>query len=106
MKKIVLFCAGGLSSSLLVVKMREAAQQMNYDCDIIAHHSMGYSSNKSDRKIEADVVLLGPQINFYIQNFKANFTCPVEVIDRMDYGMVRGDKVLAHAIRLIQESSN
>lgn len=34
MKKIVLFCAGGMSTSLLVNKMREAAAKQGKEYDI------------------------------------------------------------------------
>ena len=37
MKKIVLFCAGGMSTSLLVNKMREAAAKQGKEYDINAY---------------------------------------------------------------------
>ena len=36
-KNIVLFCAAGMSTSLLDEKMRAAAKEMNFDCDIHAY---------------------------------------------------------------------
>lgn len=37
MKNIVLFCAAGMSTSLLVTKMQNAAAEMGYDCTIAAY---------------------------------------------------------------------
>ena len=37
MKKIVLLCASGMSTSMLVKKMQEAAKAENYDCEIAAY---------------------------------------------------------------------
>ena len=34
MKKIVLLCASGMSTSMLVKKMQEAAKAENYDCEL------------------------------------------------------------------------
>lgn len=99
MKKIILLCGGGMSSSLLVTKMRNAAQEQNYDCEIQA-----YGIGKLEYAIkEADVILIGPQVGYNIKSFQAKAQQPLEVIDRRDYGMVDGEKVLAHARRLMGE---
>ena len=37
MKKIVLLCASGMSTSMLVKKMQEAAKAENYECEISAY---------------------------------------------------------------------
>ena len=60
MKKIVLLCASGMSTSMLVKKMQEAAKAENYDCEIAAYSAAEAVEKASD----ADVVLLGPQIRF------------------------------------------
>ena len=53
----------------------------------------------------ADVVLLGPQIRHMLADVKKVVAdkCPVEVIDMRDYGMIRGDKVLAKALKLVNK---
>lgn len=58
MKKIVLLCASGMSTSMLVKKMQEAAKAENYDCEIAAYSAAEAVEKASD----ADVVLLGPQV--------------------------------------------
>ena len=36
MRKIILLCSAGMSTSMLVKKMQEAAKAQNYDCSIAA----------------------------------------------------------------------
>ncbi|MDA4778150.1 PTS sugar transporter subunit IIB, partial [Enterobacter hormaechei] len=48
--------------------------------------------------------LLGPQIKYRLEDFKAQAApkrIPVTVINSMDYGMMRGDRILADALALI-----
>ena len=50
------------------------------------------------------VVLLGPQGKYMLPDMQgraAEHGIPVDVINMMDYGMQRGDKVLDHALSLI-----
>ena len=91
MKKIVLLCAAGMSTGMLVVKMKEAAAEMGYDCDINAYAVAEANEVTKD----ADIVLLGPQIRFQLDNIKK--LCPdipVEAINIQDYGMMNGKNVL------------
>ena len=100
MLKVRLFCAGGMSTSLLVRKMEAAAAEEGLEVDIVAH---GVGS--IDRYIDdtVDAVLLGPQVGY--QKAAAQAECnkygiPCEVIPMTDYGMVNGKNVLALAKRL------
>lgn len=99
MKKIVLFCGAGMSSSLLVLKIREAAKNIGYECSVNAFDSHSPEKHASD----ADVVLIGPQIRFVLKDFRAVLTCPVEVIDMVAYGSMNGPKVLAQARKLMND---
>ena len=59
---IRLFCAAGMSTSLLVKKMEEAAKEKGKDADIAA-----YPFTDMERMIEGvDVALLGPQVQIWI----------------------------------------
>ena len=64
---IRLFCAGGMSTSLLVTKMRQAAADAGVEADIEAH---GVGS--IDRRVDehTDVVLLGPQVGYQAKQAK------------------------------------
>lgn len=96
---IRLFCALGMSTSLLVQKMKEAAEEKGKDVDIEA-----FSFNEMERLLDGvDVALLGPQIGFQLPKAKA--ICepkgiPVDVIPMQDYGMCNGMNVLKFAYKL------
>lgn len=90
MRKIVLLCAAGMSTSLLVTKMETYAKSIGYEIEIDAHPvSMASISGKG-----ADIVLLGPQIRFNLNKVKELVTCPVEAIDMVSYGTMNGQKVI------------
>ena len=65
MRKVVLLCAAGMSTSLLVNKMRDAAKEEGYDCEINA-----YALATAKEHTDADVILLGPQVRFGLNNVK------------------------------------
>ena len=99
MLKIRLFCANGMSTSLLVKKMEDAANAKGKEVDIKA-----YPILDMERLIgEADVALLGPQVGYQLS--KAQEICggkgvPVDVIPMADYGMCNGMNVLKFAFQL------
>lgn len=95
---IYLVCNAGMSTSILVRKMQETAAKDNLDVHIEA-----FSVEILDEKVDtADVVLLGPQIRHMLNDVRKVVAekCPVDVIDMRDYGMIRGDKVLARALKM------
>ena len=91
MRKIVLFCAAGMSTSLLVNKMKAAAADQGYEVDIAAYPI----SDIPTKGPEADIVLLGPQVRFKLAETQKTLSCPVEAIDMRAYGMMDGAKVIA-----------
>lgn len=100
MKKIMLVCSAGMSTSLLVQKMEAAAKELNVDCKI-------WASGEADSKKqldEADVILLGPQVRFLKdQIIKAIGDRPVklDVIDTLNYGRMNGKAVLEQGLSLL-----
>lgn len=100
MKRILLFCSAGMSTSLLVERMKDAAKERGLDVSIVAVASTTY---KEDMQ-RADVCLLGPQVRYMLKDAKViadELGIPVDVINMVDYGMVDGAKVLDHALRLL-----
>ncbi|MGK3111683.1 PTS sugar transporter subunit IIB [Candidatus Pantoea formicae] len=97
--RIVLCCAAGMSTSMLVNKMQSAAQGRGLAIDIKAVPVAEFERILPD----ADVVLLGPQVQFEAARLTA-IAAPqgkaVAVIDMMDYGMMRGEQVLDKALAL------
>jgi Phosphotransferase system cellobiose-specific component IIB len=96
---IRLFCAAGMSTSLLVNKMKEAAKVKGVEVDIEA-----FPEGQMDKHLEnVNVALLGPQVGYTLG--KAKKICdgkgiPVDVIPMVDYGMMNGEKVLDFALKL------
>ncbi len=101
MKRIMLVCSAGMSTSLLVKKMKEEAAVDNQDIEVLAV-SEADSKNYAN---EVDVVLLGPQVKYMLDKMKAVFEpkgIPVEVISSVDYGMMNGKAVLKQATDLLK----
>ena len=97
MRKVVLLCAAGMSTSLLVNKMRDAAKEEGYDCEINA-----YALATAKEHTDADVVLLGPQVRFGLNNVTKDLPgIPVEAIDMQAYGTMNGKKVIAQVKKLL-----
>lgn len=103
MKKIVLLCASGMSTSMLVKKMQEAAKADGYACSIDAFSA----SEAATKAADADVVLLGPQIRFQKNKIAAIAAqipdVPVEAIDMRMYGRMDGKGALALARKLMND---
>lgn len=98
MKNIVLLCAAGMSTSLLVTKMRAVAKGEAFECEINA-----YSVAEAEKVGKtADVILLGPQVRFELERVKKVVSCPVEAIEMRSYGMMDGAKVLQQAKALME----
>ena len=80
MKKILLVCNAGMSTSMLVAKMKKAAQADGVEVSIEAK-----SLADAKKEIqEANIVLLGPQIRYELENVKKLAgsvpTCKKEVL--------------------------
>jgi PTS system cellobiose-specific IIB component len=96
----MLCCSAGMSTSMLVRKMLEEANQRGLAVEIEA-----YGVSEFDTQFpQYQVVLLGPQVKYMLKTLSekaATRGIPVQSIDPMDYGMQRGDKVLDYALSLI-----
>ncbi len=105
MLKIRLFCAGGMSTSLLVRKMEAAAAEEGVEVDIIAY---GVGSIEREIDYTLDCVLIGPQVGYQKAQVKKvcdQYGVPMEVIPMADYGMVNGKNVFALAKRLAAQKA-
>lgn len=100
-KTIMLVCSAGMSTSLLVSKMQKAAEEAGEDINIFAT-----AAADADNKIESenpDVLMLGPQVRYMLDEFKQKVDFPVDVINMQDYGMMNGKGVLQTALDLINK---
>ncbi|WP_299997130.1 PTS sugar transporter subunit IIB [uncultured Cedecea sp.] len=101
MYKIMLCCSAGMSTSMLVRKMRTVAEERAIPVEIEAFGVSEFDSQFPHYQ----VVLLGPQVKYMLGMLSekaAAHGIPVQAIDMMDYGMQRGDNVLDYALSLIK----
>ncbi|WP_026478687.1 PTS sugar transporter subunit IIB [Alkaliphilus transvaalensis] len=101
MKKIMLVCSAGMSTSLLVTKMNNAAVKKGISAEIFA-----VSETDAKKHFDnIDVVLLGPQVRYLlnkIEKLLAEKKIPVAVIESINYGTMNGEAVLDQALRLLE----
>lgn len=96
MKKILLVCNAGMSTSVLVQKMEEEAEKNNIKSEIKAISE----TESEDEWKNFDIILMGPQIKFLQKHIKqvVNDEIPVKVIDQLTYGRMDGKAVLKMAL--------
>ncbi|GEB33705.1 MULTISPECIES: PTS sugar transporter subunit IIB [Brevibacillus] len=98
---ILLCCAAGMSTSLLVQKMEQAAREKGLEVKIWAVSADDVKSHID----QAEVLLLGPQVRYKLAEMKKvgeERGIPVDVIRTVDYGSLNGKNVLEFALRLKQ----
>lgn len=99
--RICLACCAGMSTSIVVQKMREAARSCNED-----HEIWAIEQSHIERNIEKfDVLLIGPQIKhrYLVIRELVPSHIPVAVIDAINYGRYDGEAVLEQAKQLYKE---
>ncbi|WP_088033894.1 PTS sugar transporter subunit IIB [Evansella clarkii] len=97
--KILLVCSAGMSTSMLVKKMRSAAEEHGIEATIEAVPEAGLANELES----ANVILIGPQVRYLhkkITEKAAPYNINVDIIDSIAYGMMDGKKVLNQAIAL------
>lgn len=101
-KIIMLACSAGMSTSMLVAKMQEAAKKRGKDYEIFAK-----SVADIDHQFEVEkpnVLMLGPQVAYMQGDVQAKCDdagVPMEVINMADYGMMNGENVLDEAEKIM-----
>ncbi len=104
MKKILLACSAGMSTSLIVQKMKSLAKEQGKDYKIWATSV----DNIIDDDESFDCCLIGPQVGGKVEDVKEAVAeygsdIPVAVIDKEDYGKMRADKILALAESILEK---
>ncbi|MBM7588078.1 PTS system cellobiose-specific IIB component [Bacillus pakistanensis] len=99
---IMLVCSAGMSTSMLVQKMRKAAEEKGVNATINATSE----SDLGNHLDKLDVILIGPQVRYLsskIVEKSAPYNIKVDIINQMYYGMMNGEKVLEQAQELLQK---
>ncbi|RJT17841.1 MULTISPECIES: PTS sugar transporter subunit IIB [Buttiauxella] len=101
-RRIYLFCSAGMSTSLLVSKMK--AQAEKYEVPVIIE--AWPETLAAEKGKDADLVLLGPQIAYMLPEIQKVLPGkPVEVIDSAMYGKIDGLGVLKAAVASIKKAA-
>src|SRR5699024_5544577 len=100
--KIILVCSAGMSTSMLVNKMKESAKERDISVEIDALAE----SQLKDHLDNLDVVLIGPQVRFLekkVCNSRETKRIKVNINNEIAYEIMKDDKVLNQAINLKNE---
>lgn len=96
---IGLFCAAGMSTSMLVTKMRAAAEAQGVEATIEAYPE----GELAMRAAQMDVCLLGPQVGYKLKkDQELAGSTPVAMIPMQCYGMMDGTGALKFALDQIK----
>ncbi|MBM7616569.1 PTS system cellobiose-specific IIB component [Weissella uvarum] len=104
-KTIMLACAAGTSTSLMVQKIQEAAKAAGKDYEIFAKSTADLEQQLNSDKVP-DAVLLGPQVSYLKDDIKKKTDAkgiPMDVMPMMDYGMMNGENILKFAEDLMEK---
>lgn len=98
MKKILLVCSAGMSTSILVKKMQDEILSRSLDIEIDAIPEADVKNQK-----DFSIIMLGPQVRFLKSKFDhlEKEGIPVVIIDSIKYGRMDGKSVLDDALALI-----
>lgn len=99
MKRILLVCNLGMSTSLLVRNMEKYAVTINQDVEIAA-----VPISVAEKTWEQwDIIMLGPQVRHVLKKLQdvTQGQRPVVIINMRDYGTMNGENVLKAALESI-----
>lgn len=102
--KILLVCSAGMSTSLMVNKMKKVAEENNFSMEILAVAE----ANAKEHFDTVDILLLGPQVKYLEEKIREEVAgrFPVMTINTQKYGMMDGLGVLKDALKAIKEFKN
>ena len=101
MRKITLFCCAGMSTSLLVTKMTEYCETINYEVNIAAYPVAAINEHGPD----SDIILLGPQVRYELKRIQKLLPEKiVESIDMKAYGRMNGKAVIDHVKEVLGDN--
>lgn len=95
--KILLACSMGLSTSLLIEKLKEEGVKRGLDLEVDA-----VTYQVVNQFVDTtDILLLGPQIRYLVKKFRDDYGEKISVIEAMDmsdYALLKADKILDEAL--------
>ncbi len=89
-RKVLLICAGGMSTGILMKKMEKYAEDKGIELKIDA---VGMSAYEDSYK-NSDVILLGPQVSYKKEEIAQVTQMPIAVIAAYDYAIGNVDNIM------------
>ena len=104
MKKVILMCGTGASSSFMASKTRKALLSRNANIEITARSD----SELEDVMKTADLILIGPHLKFIKEEIintikESNLSIPVDVISQKIYGSLNGEALADYIIDVFKK---
>lgn len=99
MMKILLVCAGGMSTSILMQKMAKYWQEQEIKLVIKAVGLGEYTEVIEDY----DIVMIGPQVSYRLDEVKEKTAKPCDTIGSFEYAIGDCPKIMALAERLYSQ---
>lgn len=100
-KKILLVCSSGMSTSILVKSMQKASIEENFPAEISSTSVAGIE----DKLADIDALLVGPQIRHRFSKLKEvaeKANVPIELIPAQIYGLIDGKAALNLAVKMMR----
>ena len=94
--KVLLICAGGMSTSILMKKLEKYAAAHEIELEILARGMNDYDDVYS----KFDVILLGPQVSYQKSTIESNTKKPVAVIAPYDYAIGNAENIFKQVKKL------
>jgi len=96
--KIMLICAGGMSTGILMKKMVKWGEEKNRPITVKA-----YGISEYEQEVDQyEVILLGPQISYKLNDIKNNVNIPVAQIASYDYAIGNVDNIIKQVDSLLK----
>ncbi|MFV0379337.1 MAG: PTS sugar transporter subunit IIB [Anaerorhabdus sp.] len=97
--KILLICAGGVSTSILMKKMETYWKENGEELEISAVGVVEYQEVAQN----FDIILVGPQVSYRVKEIQENTGLPVAAIPSFDYAVANGANIMKLAKKLYAE---
>lgn len=97
--KILLVCAGGMSTSMLMKKMETYWAEQGIELVIKAVGLGEYDNVYQD----FDIVMVGPQVSYRLKEIKENTGLPCEGIQSFDYAIANCPNIMKLANKLYSQ---
>lgn len=97
--KILLVCAGGMSTSILMRKMEKYWKDSGEELEIKAVGLAEYQ----DVYQNYDIVMVGPQVSYRLKEIKENTELPCAPIESFDYAIANCPNIMKLAKKLYSE---